>query len=94
MENKELYFACEKVRIFLITKEGMNQENKLGKGSIIGSLISAEDFDSLFKNPDWLMFLEAAGNVNCFHNWRIKKDLKTIISAYPKTKALIGTTGD
>lgn len=92
VDKEDLYYACEKVRIFLVTRPDFPR-TKIQIGSEIHYLIKSHKFHQLFNDPQWLTLLEAAGNFNALHNWHISKPLRTICKAYPKAINYIGVIG-
>ncbi|MFA6274397.1 MAG: hypothetical protein WC662_04515 [Candidatus Paceibacterota bacterium] len=99
-DNTAIYLACESLRVALFffngtfimgrqtesdTASAMN--TKLHKGSLINSLINQGNWNELFKNEDWLNFLESSQNF-VFEKRRegrnLVKDLGTIQKFFPE----------
>ncbi len=54
------------------------------KGSLIHSLISKNDWKSLFENEEWLSLLDMAQNLNSLEEGTVTEQLKTLAELFPE----------
>ena len=91
-KNFLIYYACERIRIFLSLYAGkektFNQSiiDKTCKESKIDSLIQARNWRDLFSNADWLRLLEETQNLSS-ENEFLKEHLETIMRFFPEETA-------
>ena len=100
--NYQTHYACNLIRLSWFVyalgmvkrseKDGMSELGKVGKGSVINSLISRNDWKNLFKNNEWLEILSAVQNINSLVEPKkerdlIYKQLNYLIGVFPKETA-------
>lgn len=97
-ENSKIYFATSRIKnlLFMHTGGAIMQGSinssassltaKLAVGSSIHTHIHNRNWEDLFKNEDWLSFLELAQNVNILlsPDKSISVQLTTIAEHFPK----------
>ena len=98
MENKEVYYLCERIKLFhFCTVWSIDWNNgspkvselqrKTGKTSDINMFIAGHDWNNLFKNEEWLQLLEDVQNYNCL-NPLVTKELRRLSELFPKETEL------
>ncbi len=93
-KNREIYYACERTRQFMFMRAAFGKTTSQRivdltrkDGSLINSLIAKNDWETLFKNQDWLGLLEGAQNLSMMENDRLKSQLETIMQYFPEETA-------
>jgi len=112
MKNLEIYEACNGIRLFILLElgwffdqfeEGLkNNRQKLEAGSLISNLINEFNWKKLFKNKDWLRYLNfleqdigllMRGDINNYL-WQVRKNVKSFTAKLIKIQTTKRAQGE